>query len=65
MEKKIQRFYLKLTLINNLIKSNYNSTNLEIILEENKEINFYKFLYKEIGKEFFWKDRLKWSNEYW
>jgi ribosomal protein S18 acetylase RimI-like enzyme len=65
MEKKIQRFYLKLTLINNLIKSNYNSTNLEIILEENKEINFYKFLYKEIGKEFFWKDRLKWSKEYW
>ena len=63
--KKIERFYLNLTSLNNLIKSNYNSPELKIILERNKEINFYKFLYKEIGKDFFWRDRLKWSEDQW
>jgi ribosomal protein S18 acetylase RimI-like enzyme len=62
---KIQRFYLKINSLKDLIKSNYISSELKITLEKNKEINFYKFLYKEIGKDFFWKDRLKWTDNNW
>jgi ribosomal protein S18 acetylase RimI-like enzyme len=65
MKKKIERFYLNLTSVNSLVRSNYNFHDLKITLEENKEISFYKFLYKEIGKEFFWRDRLRWSDQYW
>jgi ribosomal protein S18 acetylase RimI-like enzyme len=65
MNRKIQRFYLKINSLKDLIKSNYISSELKITLEKNKEINFYKFLYKEIGKDFFWKDRLKWTDNYW
>jgi ribosomal protein S18 acetylase RimI-like enzyme len=62
---KIQRFYLRINSLKDLIKSNYISSELKITLEKNKEINFYKFLYKEIGKDFFWKDRLKWTDNNW
>jgi ribosomal protein S18 acetylase RimI-like enzyme len=65
MKKKIKRFFLELSSLNDLIKSEIVYKNLIIILEKNKNFDFYKFLYKEIGKDFFWRDRLMWTLEQW
>ena len=65
MKKKIKRFFLELSSLNDLIKSDNFYKNLIIISEKNKNFDFYKFLYKEIGKNFFWRDRLRWTLEQW
>jgi len=65
MQRKIDRFYLHIFSINDLIKSNYKQINLEVILEKKPKIDICKFLYKEVGRDFFWRDRLKWSDQDW
>ena len=65
MERTIDRFYLHIFSKKNLIKSNCVETNLEISLEKNPTLDLCKFFYKEVGKDFFWRDRLKWSNQDW
>jgi ribosomal protein S18 acetylase RimI-like enzyme len=65
MERSIDRFYLHLLSRNDLIPSDYNEKNLEVILEKKPTIDFCKFLYKEVGRDFFWRDRLKWSDHDW
>ena len=65
MERSIDRFYLHLLSRSNLIKSNCKEKNLEVILEKKPKIDFCKFLYKEVGRDFFWRDRLKWKDEDW
>jgi ribosomal protein S18 acetylase RimI-like enzyme len=65
MDRTIDRFYLDIFSKNNLIKSNCKETNLEIFPEKNPTPEFCKFLYKEVGKDFFWRDRLRWSDQQW
>ncbi len=65
MDRTIDRFYLDIFSKNNLIKSNCKEINLEIFLEKNPTPEFCKFLYKEVGKDFFWRDRLRWSDQQW
>ena len=65
MERSIDRFYLHLISRNDLIPSNCKEKNLEVILEKEPTVDFCKFLYKEVGRDFFWRDRLKWSNQDW
>jgi ribosomal protein S18 acetylase RimI-like enzyme len=65
MDRTIDRFYLDIFSKNNLIKSNCKEINLEILLEKNPTPEFCKFLYKEVGKDFFWRDRLRWSDQQW
>ena len=65
MERSIDRFYLHLLSKNDLNKSNCKEKNLEVVLEKKPTIDFCKFLYKEVGTNFFWRDRLKWSNQDW
>ncbi len=65
MEKIINRFYLHIFSEKNLIRSNCNENNLEILLERKPTVDFCKFLYKEVGRDFFWRDRLRWSNQDW
>jgi ribosomal protein S18 acetylase RimI-like enzyme len=65
MERTIDRFYLDIFSKKNLIKSNCVETNLEIFLEKNPTLDLCKFLYKEVGKDFFWRDRLRWSEQQW
>ena len=65
MERSIDRFYLHLLSSSDLIKSNCKDKNLEVILEKKPTIDFCKFFYKEVGKDFFWRDRLKWSDQDW
>jgi ribosomal protein S18 acetylase RimI-like enzyme len=65
MERSIDRFYLHLISRNDLIPSICKEKNLEVILEKEPTVDFCKFLYKEVGRDFFWRDRLKWSNQDW
>ena len=65
MEKIINRFYLQLVSEKNLIRSNCKEKNLDILLEQKPTSDFCKFLYKEVGKDFFWRDRLRWNNQDW
>ena len=65
MERSIDRFYLHLFSYKDLIRSNCKEKNLEILLEKEPTIDLCKFFYKEIGKDFFWRDRLKWSDIDW
>ena len=65
MQSEIDRFYLHIFFKNDLIKSDCKEINLEVFLEKNPTVNFCKFLYKEVGRDFFWRDRLKWSVQDW
>ena len=65
MERPIDRFYLHLLSMSDLIKSNCKEKNLEVVQEKKPTIDFCKFLYKEVGRDFFWRDRLKWSDQDW
>ena len=53
MERTIDRFYLHIFSKNNLKKSNCKEKNLEVILEKEPTVDFCKFLYKEVGRDFF------------
>jgi len=65
MERTIDRVYLHLLSVTDLNKSNCKELNLEVQLEKKPTIDLCKFFYKEVGKNFFWKDRLKWSDQDW
>jgi ribosomal protein S18 acetylase RimI-like enzyme len=65
MERQIDRFYLHLLSRSDLIKSDCKEKNLEVILEKKPTVDFCKFFYKEVGRNFFWRDRLKWSDQDW
>jgi ribosomal protein S18 acetylase RimI-like enzyme len=65
MQSEIDRFYLHIFFKNDLIKSDCKEINLEVFLEKNPTVDFCKFLYKEVGRDFFWRDRLKWSDQDW
>lgn len=65
MERSIDRFYLHLLSSNDLIASNCKEKKLEVILEKEPTVDFCKSLYKEVGRDFFWRDRLKWSDQDW
>jgi ribosomal protein S18 acetylase RimI-like enzyme len=65
MERTIDRFYLHLLSVTDLNRSNCKELNLEVQLEKKPTIDLCKFFYKEVGKNFFWRDRLKWSDQDW
>ena len=65
MQRNIIRSYLHISSKNHLIKSSCKEKNLEVYLENKPTPDLCKFFYKEVGKDFFWRDRLKWSNQDW
>ena len=65
MQRNIIRSYLHITSKDYLIKSRCKEKNLEVLLEEKPTPDLCKFFYKEVGKDFFWRDRLKWSDQDW
>ena len=65
MQRNIIRSYLHISSKNHLIKSSCKEKNLEVYLEKKPTPDLCKFFYKEVGRDFFWKDRLRWSNQDW
>ena len=65
MNKKVIRNYLEISSLEDLKESETLSEehNIELVEPVNFELN--KFFYKNIGKKYYWNDRLQWSQEEW
>ena len=65
MNKKVERNYLEINLLEDLRDSGQfsNDYNINIVDPENFKLN--KFFYKRIGKKHHWVDRLSWSDKQW
>ena len=65
MNKKVERNYLEINLLEDLRDSGQisNDYNIQIVDPENFQLN--KFFYKRIGKKHHWVDRLSWSDKQW
>jgi len=62
---EVTRYYLKIESLNNLKDFHEKKEDFTIHKEKELDIGFVKFLYKEIGKDFHWRDRLIWSDQDW
>jgi len=65
MAKKVSRFFLEINSIKDLKFSKCLEKNLSIKKEININKDLPKFLYKEVGKDYNWNDRLCWSDDDW
>ena len=65
MNKKVDRNYLEIKSLNELVESEKPSKDLilELINPPNFQLN--KFFYKEVGKKHHWVDRLVWNDKQW
>ena len=65
MNKKVERNYLEINLLEDLREAGQfsNDYNIQIVDPENFQLN--KFFYKKIGKKHHWVDRLSWSDKQW
>ena len=65
MKNQIQRNYLEIKFISELIETKKPLKNLHLEKIEPADLQLNKFFYKEIGKKHRWTDRLTWSNKNW
>lgn len=65
MIEKISRTYLEIKSLNDLkeIEKPIGEYSLNLVHPADFQLN--KFLYKQIGQKYFWRDRLEWSNKIW
>ena len=65
MNKKVDRNYLEIKSLNELIDSKKPSNNLILELIDPPNFQLNKFFYKEVGKKHHWVDRLVWNDKQW
>ena len=65
MNKKIDRNYLEIFSLNELVETNNPSEEFIVNLIDPPNFQLNKFFYKEIGKNHHWIDRLVWTEEQW
>ncbi len=65
MSNLVQRNYLEIKSLENLLEVRKPNTNLNILLVDKPDYQLNKFFYKEIGKKHNWIDRLSWSENQW
>jgi len=65
VNNKIDRNYLEIHSLNDLIESKIPSKNFEIKLVDPPNYQLNKFFYKNIGKNHKWVDRLAWNEKNW
>tara|TARA_B100001029_G_C14887381_1_gene353403 strand:- start:167 stop:673 length:507 start_codon:yes stop_codon:yes gene_type:complete len=65
MSNLVQRNYLEIKSLENLLEVRKPNTCLKIILVDKPDYQLNKFFYKEIGKKHNWIDRLSWSEKQW
>ncbi len=65
MNKKVERNYLEINLLEDLRVSGQFSDDYNIQVVDPKNFQLNKFFYKRIGKKHHWVDRLSWSDKQW
>ena len=65
MIENIARTYLEIKSLKELNEVQKPEGNYSIYLVEPSDFQLNKFFYKQIGKKYFWKDRLDWSDKNW
>ena len=65
MNKKINRNYLEINSLNELVESNKPATEYFIEIIDPPDFQLNKFFYKSIGKNHNWVDRLVWTEKQW
>ena len=65
MNKKVERNYLEINLLEDLRDSGQFSDDYNIQVVDPKNFQLNKFFYKRIGKKHHWVDRLSWSDKQW
>ena len=65
MNKKVDRNYLEIKSLNELVESKKPSNNLILELIDPPNFQLNKFFYKEVGKKHHWVDRLVWNDKQW
>ena len=62
---KVDRSYLEINSINELKASKVPSDNCNVKLVDPPDYQLNKFLYKQVGKDYRWIDRLVWEDSQW
>tara|TARA_Y100001949_G_C15918734_1_gene300221 strand:- start:199 stop:702 length:504 start_codon:yes stop_codon:yes gene_type:complete len=65
VNKKVERNYLEINLLEDLRVSGQFSDDYNIQVVDPKNFQLNKFFYKRIGKKHHWVDRLSWSDKQW
>ena len=65
MRKVINRNYLEISSVEDLIESNLPDLDCSIKLVKPSDFQINKFFYKNIGKDHRWVDRLTWTDKQW
>ena len=65
MSKKVNRNFLEIYSLDDLVKSKSPSAEFVIELIDPANFQLNKFFYKSIGKKHHWVDRLVWSDKQW
>ena len=65
MTQKVQRNYLEINSIQDLIEATKPDENYSLSLLEPTNFQLNKFFYKNIGKKHKWVDRLVWTEAQW
>ncbi len=65
MNKKINRNYLEINSLNELVESNKPNTEYLVELIDPPDFQLNRFFYKSIGKNHNWVDRLVWTEKQW
>ncbi len=65
MNKKVDRNYLEIQSLNDLVESKSPSDEFIIELVDPTNFQLNKFFYKNIGKKHHWVDRLVWTDKQW
>jgi ribosomal protein S18 acetylase RimI-like enzyme len=63
--EKIVRNFLEIKSLSELSEINKPKENIKIEPVVPKDFQLNKFLYKQIGKKYYWVDRLDWSDQQW
>ena len=65
MSNQVERSYLEIKSINDLVVKNQPFNNLYLEKVNPPDFQLNKFFYKEIGKKHSWTDRLVWNDKQW
>ena len=64
-EKKIDRNYLEINSVKELIEPKYDLDKYSFELVRTDDFQLNRFFYKEVGRNHNWLDRLNWTDEQW